>query len=97
LRFWSSASFSALGQYWSSGFLSRRGCLLDCLPIFLKERLQLVALLRVLFAQPNHFSNDFDVEPVALGLLVNFFLGLGKRLDLLFDVLNALDDDSMRS
>ena len=68
--------------------------MLDCLPIFLKEHLQLVALLRILFAQPNHFSNDFDIEPIALGLLVNFFLCLGKRLDLLFDVLNALDNGS---
>ena len=60
---WSSASSSALRQYWSSGFLSRRGRLLDCLLIFLKEHLQFVALLRVLFAQPDQREGHLVYPP----------------------------------
>jgi len=76
----------------SGGFLSCRGRLLDCLPIFFNERLQFVALLGVLFAQPDHFSNDFYVEAVALGFQVNFLFCVGEFFDLLLDVLNALND-----
>jgi hypothetical protein len=67
---------NTVGEQQSGGFFSSRGRLLDCLPIFFNERLQFVALLGVLFAQPDHFSNDFYVEAVALGFQVNFLLGI---------------------
>ena len=68
--------------------------MLDRLPIFLDERLQFVALLGVLFAQPDHFSDDSNIEAIALGLQINFLLCLGQLLDLIFKVLNALNDGS---
>lgn len=69
----------------------RRGTL-DGLQIDLQERLQLVALLLVLLAHPDHLAKNLDVEAVPLGLEIDFLLGFGELLDLLVDVLDPLDN-----
>jgi hypothetical protein len=57
-----------------------------------EERLLLVALLLVFLADPEHFPQHLDVEAVALGFRKDFPFGLVQFLDLLVDVLDALDD-----
>src|SRR5262245_37742341 len=57
-----------------------------------EQRFLLVPLLLVLLANPDHLSQHPDVEAVALGFGKDFPLGLVELLDLLVDVLNALDD-----
>ena len=65
---------------------------LDGLQIGLQQRLQLVALLLILLADPDHLAKNLDVEAVALGFQVDLLLGFGELLDLVFDVLDPLDD-----
>src|SRR4051812_13634159 len=65
---------------------------LDRLQINLEERFQLVALLLVLLAHPDHLAKNLDVEAVPLGLEIDFLLGFGELLDLLVDVLDPLDN-----
>src|SRR5215813_344538 len=57
-----------------------------------EERFLFVPLLLVLLANADHFTEYFDVEAVALGFREDFPLGFVEFLDLLVDVLDALDD-----
>src|ERR1700730_14601007 len=72
--------------------LENGSCRRDGVQVDVEQRLLLVALLRVLLAQPNHFAQDLHVEAVALGLLIDFLLVFVQRLDLFLDPLDALDD-----
>src|SRR3954465_3821482 len=58
---------------------SRRGTL-DGLQIDLQEGLELVALLLVLLAHPDHLAKNLDIEAVALGLEIDVLLGFGELL-----------------
>jgi hypothetical protein len=77
----------------SGGFCRARRPL-DGFQVGVQKRVLLVTLLLVLLAQPDHFSKDLHVEAVTLGFQVNFLFGLGKFLDLVFDMLNPFDDSS---
>src|SRR5262249_27017533 len=57
-----------------------------------EERFLLVALLLVFLANADHFPQHLDVEAVALGFGKDFTLGFVEFLDLLLDVLDALDN-----
>ena len=57
-----------------------------------EQRFLLVPLLLVFLANSDHLSQHLDVEAVALGFGKDFPLGLVELLDLLVDVLDALDD-----
>jgi hypothetical protein len=54
----------------------------------------LVAFLLVLLAQADYFSKNLDVEAIALGFRIDFPFGLGQFVDLVIDLLNALNDRS---
>src|SRR5580704_7872572 len=75
-----------------SGGLGDRLRLLDCVHIEVEERFVLVTLLLVFLADADHFPQHLDVEAVALGFRKYLPLGLVQLLDLLVDVLDALDD-----
>jgi hypothetical protein len=54
----------------------------------------LVAFLLVLLAQADYFSKNLDVEAIALGFRIDFPFGLGQIVDLVIDLLNALNERS---
>src|ERR1700722_10413143 len=60
--------------------------------IQVEQGLLFVALVLVLLAQAQDFSEDFHVEALSLGLCEDFLLALVQRLDLLVDAFNALDE-----
>jgi len=47
-----------------------------------------------LAAHADDFSKNLDVEAIALGFRIDFLFGLGQILDLIFDLLNALNERS---
>ena len=51
-----------------------------------------VALVLVLLAQAQNLPEDFHIETLSLGLCEDLLLALVQRLDLVVDVLNALDE-----
>src|SRR5262245_57931846 len=75
-----------------SGRLGDRVGRLDRMHVEVEERFLFVPLLLVLLANADHFTEYFDVEAVALGFREDFPLGFVQFLDLLVDVLDALDD-----
>ena len=56
----------------------------------------LLALLLVLFSQPDNLSKDLRIEAVALGFLIDFPLAFVELADFLLDVSKLVADKSRR-
>jgi hypothetical protein len=83
---------NACALFFRSRSFGYRGCPLYRCHVEVKESFVLVALLLVLLAQADYFSKNLDVEAIAFGFRIDFLFGLGQILDLVFDLLNALDN-----
>jgi hypothetical protein len=66
------------------------------LEIQVEQGLLFVALVLVLLAQAQDFSEDFHIEALTLGLCEDFLLALIQRFDLFVDVFNALEGSAPR-
>jgi hypothetical protein len=56
----------------------------------------LLALLLVLFSQPDNLSKDLRIEAVALGFLIDFPVAFVELADFLLDVSKLVADKSRR-
>lgn len=75
----------------SSGLLCFRRSR-DGLEIGFKQRLVFVALVLILFPDPDHLPQNFHVKAVALGLRIDFFFGLGQFFEFFFDLLDTFNN-----
>src|SRR5207253_2120140 len=72
--------------------LGDRNRRLQGMEVDVEERFLLIALLLVLLADPDDLAKDLHVEAVAFGFGVDGLFVLGEPLDLLLELLDALDE-----